>query len=753
MHMKYINQFSTEYIKFVGQKNINNLDPFSTKVRADTLAIMAEIACMYNKPVKELFPKLDKASIYNTNYTHCCEGYEIRLDLETVPCSLGWRFAYANNPDFSDGWCECLASINNTSMRKTYSEVGELFGINATSPHLSHAQVCSEMRFCPHVKTGCKDWSFGDGFESGGEDYSKIDEYDFLGAQGFSLFKVFMFESGNGQEIQLPFTYWDRKKQHASKWLSTPNLMLANYTKPYPLSALDLIEKHSNAPILITEDLPVVFAINRLQEEAYEAFGETVAVSWFGGIEAFKDVDLSPLEGRDIIYSPAASRESFLAAIDVLEACKKAKANSFSVVPSPIYRFDFCGQLADSQIEDSFERYLVENGVALPDCTSEILEKLVTGSLSLTSYKRLLNKVGLTQEVSITESGLSMPYDPEIDEISAPRTIDNLITPDHITAICGPTEIGKSIDVLTRAHSLAYGYEIFGFEIEKTRNVYLIDGEVGITKLSKARAQLDHIYCPDIDMTDDDMRLRLDWFSSLGYLAEDGEPCIDLTSQYWQAKFESKVPKGGVLFIDNLKTLAPEALKANSSAFRDLVNWFRKLGKKKGVSVVFCHHTDSAGNNASDNRDIERLVHNLIMLSPVADKAAKIGAEFIGRYQKCKPFPGLSGKEYYAYLPYNEEDPLSGGQWVFEYLDTPKIGPSNAKGLYKGKAKSKHQEDRFDKIREYLSTQGELVKRKEIAEAINENSETVAKDLSMLVGLKLIAREGKGGGAQYRACD
>jgi hypothetical protein len=341
--MGRINQFSTEYVELVGENNIGGLNPFSAKVRADALAIMVEIACMYNKPVQELFPRLNNAPIYNSNYTHFCEGYEFRLDLEAVPCSLEWRFAYADAPEFNNGWCECLASMKNTSLRKIYSEVGKLFGIDATCPHLSHFQVCRELSFHSHSKTDCKDWHFKNGFVSGEEGYSKIDEYDFLGAQGFSLFKVILFESENGQEIQLPFTYWGRESLHTSRWLSTPNLMLSNYKAPYPLSALNLIESRPNAIILLMDDLPTAFALNRLLAEGNDHSPAVVAVSWYGGQDAFKNVDCSPLEGRDVVFMPQGSRASFLFASKVRDACKEVKVASFSVSQKHIYRFELSG--------------------------------------------------------------------------------------------------------------------------------------------------------------------------------------------------------------------------------------------------------------------------------------------------------------------------------------------------------------------------------------------------------------------------
>jgi len=632
-----------------------------------------------------------------------------------VPCSLEWRFAYADKPDFNDGWCECLASMNNTSLRKTYSEVGEQFGIDANSPHLSHSQVCSELSFRSHVKTDCKDWLFGRGFVSGEEEYSKIDEYDFLGAQGFSLFKVFMFESENGQKIQLPLTYWDRESKQTSKLLSTPSLMLSNYKTPYPLSAQNLIEKYPNATILLTEDLPTAFAINRMFDDRNgEVTTKIIAVSWFGGQEAFKSIDHSPLEGRSVVFIPQASKSSFLFVSKVQEACKEAKVASFSVSQKHIYRFELSGLIGDDQLKNPFEQHLIQNGIVLPECAREIVATLADNTLSLAGFKRLLNAVGLTHEGKETETDIFMSYEPDGEFAPTPKVLDNLINPDDITGICGPREIGKSMDILTRAHSLAYGYGVFGFGIEKPRRVLLLDGEVGQGKMTNRRKRLDHTYIPKVVMTDEKKAL-LTIISKLSYKLQDGEPSINITNPYWQDKLLGLVPKGGVLFIDNLKTLAPEALNPRSKACEDLIEWFRKLAREKQVSVVFAHHTDLEATKASNNLDVENLAQNLIILSQVSDKGGKVGAQFNGRYEKCKPFPDLNDKKYYAHLPYIAEEPLSGGPWVFEYLDTQKVVPSKRKGQYKGKAKSKHQERRFDKIRGYLSAQDEPVMRNEIA--------------------------------------
>jgi len=747
--MRQKHHFSAEYKELVGKKNLHNLNPFSSYVRDTILALMVELSCMYKKPVNEILPKLDKAPLYDANYTHYCDGYEFRFDLEVSPCPLEWRFIYSGNSSFRNGWCEFYANFNNIPIQQAHVELAKLFGINTQYPQLSQFQIINEFSFLPHVKTPSEAAYLGNGFELNGINYSKTEEYDFLGAQGFSLFKVIMFESDNGQEIQLPFTYWARPNQGVSKWLSTASLMLSNYEAPYPLSALDLMEKYSDAIVLLTEDLATAFAINRLLDENIDELRKKfVAVSWFGGLKAFKDVDCSTLKGRKVIFLPIGSKKSYLSTAGFHEACTKADVASFSVAPMQLYRFAFAGELNGNEFKNPFEKYLVENGIALPDCTSEILEELFGNTLSLTSYNRLMNKLGLTQEVQSATSDLIMDYDPDAVEVSISRTIDNLINPEDITAICGPREVGKSMEMLSRAHSLAYEYEVFGFEIEKSRNALLIDGEVGRKKINARRVQLDSIYLPN-EVMDDQMKSRLQVISKLDYTSSDA-PAMDITNSCWQKIIGDAVPKGGVLFIDNLKTLAPETLKAGSSAFSDLIDWFRKLGREKGVSVVLGHHTDRDGKHASDNHDIERLVQNLIMLSPVEDGGGKVGAQFVGRYEKCKAFPGLTGKKYYAHLPYNAGDPKSGGPWEFKYLDAQGSEARSVAMHPTVEGKTESQSQRFGKILAFLTEQDRPRKLKDIVEAINEKSNTISKDLAALVAAEKVTKTGSGSATKYR---
>lgn len=108
--MKINNQFSADYVEIVGEKNIRDLNQFSSKIKTDVLAIMAEFACTYNNPIQKLIPKIEKASI-DRNYSHFCDGYTFRLDLDAVACFLEWRFIYADGPGFREGvktnQCQC----------------------------------------------------------------------------------------------------------------------------------------------------------------------------------------------------------------------------------------------------------------------------------------------------------------------------------------------------------------------------------------------------------------------------------------------------------------------------------------------------------------------------------------------------------------------------------------------------------------------------------------------------------------------
>ncbi len=104
---------------------------------------------------------------------------------------------------------------------------------------------------------------------------------------------------------------------------------MKGFAAPTPLYGLDLIEKFKDLPVMIVEGCKAAEAARKMFK------GACIVVSWQGGVDSVKKVDLSPLHGRSILLWPDADSEAKKL---VGQAAMRYFANKLMYVcPSVIY--------------------------------------------------------------------------------------------------------------------------------------------------------------------------------------------------------------------------------------------------------------------------------------------------------------------------------------------------------------------------------------------------------------------------------
>ncbi|WP_321403490.1 AAA family ATPase [Maridesulfovibrio sp.] len=737
-------KFTEKYIHVVGQHNTTDICTPSKKDKLAALELYCEIACMLNTPIEKLGIHAQKSTFPNLDRnTHSMEAPEFKFTTTALgPYSLiEWNLNCDDDQFRRHGWISLYARLRNISRKTALREIATQFKIDAQNPHLSPMNNCWEIKQITHSKAT----SYIDDFTPLLKklNWKVIHTFDFKGPHEFSIFKVASLENQHGKRALLPLTYWScsQDSYHFTSW---PDLNFGCYPKPYPLSGQDLMEKHPDAKIILTEDLPLAFALN----DKFLAQGtpEYLATTWFGGKDALADVDYSPLEDREVIYQPRADHASYLNAEKVKEKCKKVECDSFKVSKVAMFTESFPmqdDQNQSSEIVCPFERYLVDHGKNVLHTPLMDIIQALGDRWQTREYRKWMCEIGLKQEKIRTEkkSLFTPPF--MADRISKKEystlTLDALLAPENITIIVGDQDGGKSLFTQTLALAMSYEFNVFNFEVQSARDVCYLDAENSRGRIEERSQQILSAYG-----VTQNTKPKIHIYSGVDNQSENGEEGqLSLFSEYWQNRLLEELPEGAVLVVDNLLTLAEEASN-HQKKFKELIDFCRKLSDKE-VSVILVHHLGKSG-QAIGTKATEALCQNIIEIKDYGKNQQGPGANMTVTFEKCKTYPALKGQSFHAHLPYDSKNPLNGKQWI--YVPAEAESPTEVETTDTMPELS----DLETRIIEILKQSPVHLKRAAIAYKIGCKSDQLKKPLKKLLESKFITKHGESKqGTKYSA--
>lgn len=166
--------------------------------------------------------------------------------------------------------------------------------------------------------------------------------------------------------------------------------------------------------------------------------------------------------------------------------------------------------------------------------------------------------------------------------------ISGLINEGNIILLSGDTGGGKSWLCLHIAYCIAAGKEFLQGCKTLAMPVLYVDGEMGEGLFQKRLQQIQNR-----DPNESSVDRALENLHILGKAWSEKFDYVDaMHSKHYISKVIAEMGVG-VLILDNLDTLCPEAL-SKPAAWKELMEWVQKLSKLK-VAVLLIHHNNKKG--------------------------------------------------------------------------------------------------------------------------------------------------------------
>jgi putative DNA primase/helicase len=129
--------------------------------------------------------------------------------------------------------------------------------------------------------------------------------------------------------------------------------------------------------------------------------------------------------------------------------------------------------------------------------------------------------------------------------------------------------------------------------------------------------------------------------------------------------------------LDNLSTLFANGSESASDAWGPMQNWLLKL-RRRGVSVLFVHHTGTNGRQRGTSRR-EDVLDTVIALRRPENYSPDQGARFEVHFEKLRHRVGEFGQPFEASAEaVSSEDGRSGIAWASRELMPPLISEAAA---------------------------------------------------------------------------
>lgn len=220
---------------------------------------------------------------------------------------------------------------------------------------------------------------------------------------------------------------------------------------------------------------------------------------------------------------------------------------------------------------------------------------------------------------------------------------ENILAPwlpkQGLAMLYGPRGSGKTHVALNIAYAVATGGQFLAWKAPTARRVLYIDGEMPAAAMRDRLAGI--VASTDLEPPEADF-IQL----ALSDLQEFGIGC--LTSDEGKAAIEPYLKHIELVVIDNLSTLTHSVKENEGDSWVPVQNWALSL-RRRGISVLFIHHSGKGGSQRGTSRK-EDVLDSVLALRRPLDYEPDEGARFEVHFEKSRGIMGDDVKPFEAAL-------------------------------------------------------------------------------------------------------
>ncbi len=420
---------------------------------------------------------------------------------------------------------------------------------------------------------------------------------------------VITYKSTNGEKIHLMATLSQCGHQYE---LSIGHGKI----QAHLLSHVD-IDRNPRARVIIFCDLDQAVDLRKRASSVYHGLENIIISGYFGGTDALEVLDVSILNGKEVVIIPGNSLKSIREAEQLYEKCFKAYPRSLKIFLGVIA---FSNELPQCDMHSlpSWQQSFLKNTVTIrSDAPFDMaLEDIFDRAVNENAYNQWKKDHALSgNDETPDASPLAIESSSPIQcqrlanittasrDHNMPISIDEFFRAEFSTMLWGASDVGKSWIAVYFTISIILGHEAFFLAASprsSKRSVGYIDGEIGDENLKQRFNQI--CACRNIALSDIEQHLD--------FICLNGKSLIDHTVQQQVLTMASENAWEAIV-IDNIQACAPEAVKGKAL---DLNSFILRL-KQAEIAVFSINHAKKYGNKYKGDGALEDLSKNIISLT------------------------------------------------------------------------------------------------------------------------------------------
>jgi len=436
--------------------------------------------------------------------------------------------------------------------------------------------------------------------------YHRWHAYFYLNQCGNVYGAMVYFESVAGEVIPLVMTLrLDETGRVNPEWLC--------FSSPYPLYNQEILEQDKQADVLVVESEPMA---EMLSDSYRGLLGSVVTTTWPGGSLTVEDVDLSPLQSRNVILMPHNSPEGFRTFYRLAKRLKQAGVKGLRIIArsgplAEVYRPVSVIAVDDALTDDLYDAFRkhrlmsLSEFVAYADTHAGVRLEPQVQSLPVLTVGEFLER-----------------QCEEMDWVLYP-----IIRRGERVMIYACSGVGKTWFVIFLAECLGAGGEMLGGKWKSLINKKLlfVEGEQGEVQFKE---RLGCAFEPG------SAKNNVKVLSA----AVHGAPLPDLSTKEGQEAIEPYLSNMDVVVIDNINALAKGALGSDPESCAQFNAWINALSMR-GITVIVLHHASRGGDSFGSSTK-EFGLDLIIQLKRPKGYKPEQGTRFIIEFQKARNISG-----------------------------------------------------------------------------------------------------------------
>lgn len=462
------------------------------------------------------------------------------------------------------------------------------------------------------------------------------------------------------------------------------------------------LKENPEALVFLAQDIYEAEKINEALEK--KGIPGAIATSWLGGSDCLHYSDFSYLYGRQVIIGLNNSLKQ--ATKKLAEEILKHEITALQLKQN---LNDFLKLLFDEttpskaiiQQLNSLTPYNKRQSQRKEKCPQRLKQQL---PIRITTSDDLIT----TQPTSPQESYW-----------------EDIIRPDSLTLVCGPTEVGKTMFLYTLALALRNNLRFLDISSHKNLNILYIDAESAKREASirrnRIKAALGECLTP-IDLI----------------LRDDSPEPINLDDENWRQHLSEIIVQYDVVILDNLLSLANKTVR-NPAHWKKFTTWCNNLP----AAVILVHHDNKEG-DVLGITEIQALTPTVIHLSKDNSLNNFSGVAQLAKFSKCKAIPRLSGKGFKLSLETENNTP-----WHVMPLNDAEATPSDENQVSLQDYDLSQLDEKELKVFKELKSLRSFFRRTDIEKIAKQGRSSAQNIIKKFIELKLVISEGQGKGISY----